>query len=130
MTERPITLQIPASSAYLALVRAATSAVCARAGYPLDRLEDMKLAVSEAAGLLLQDAAAGAKITVRLTPWAERDLIGVDADVSTRSSSGRTPRPTSFTWTVLASLVNNVHADMTGETVTLRLRSRQEAVRP
>lgn len=129
MTDQPITLQIPASSAYLTLARTATSAVCARAGYPVDRLDDMALAVSEATALLLQDAAPGSKISIRLTPWAERDLIGVDADISTRSSSGRTPRPTSFTWTVLASLVNNVSAEMIADTVTLRLRSRHEAVR-
>lgn len=128
MTERPITLQIPASSAYLPLARAAVSAVCARVGYSVDTLDDVALAVHEAAGLLLRDASPGAKIHILLTPWADRNLVGVDVDVSTRSASGRTPRPTTFSWTVLASLVNNVSADLTGDTVTLRLRSRQEAV--
>lgn len=130
MTDRPIVLEIPASSAYLTIVRAATSAVCARQGYPVDRLDDMALAVSEAAGLLLKDAAAGSRVRISLTPWSDRGLIGVDADLSVRSSSGRPPRPTSFTWTVLASLVNNVTADIVDDTVTLRLRSRHEAVQP
>lgn len=130
MTERPITVQIPASSAYLTLARSATSAVCARLGYPVDRLDDLALAVSEAAGLLLKDAAPGSRITIRLTPWSQRGMIGVDVDLSTRSRSGQAPRPTTFAWTVLASLVNNVSADIAEDTVTLRLRSRQEAISP
>ena len=128
MIDRPIVLELPASSAYLTLARAATSAVCARLGYPVDRLDDLALAVSEAAALLIKDAAPGARMRISLTPWRERGLIGVDVDLSVRSSSGRPPRPTSFTWTVLGSLVNNVTADVVGDRVTLRLRSRQEAV--
>lgn len=128
MSDRPILVEIPASSAYLSLARAATSSVCARLNYPVDRLEDLTLAVSEAIALLLQDAAAGARIRVELTPWSSHDLVGVDIDVSTRSSSGRPPRPNSFTWTVLASLVNNVSSEIEDSTVTLRLRSRQEPV--
>jgi len=128
VTQRPIVLELPASSAYLTLARAATSAVCARLGYTVDRIDDMSLAVSEAMALLLKDAAAGARIQISLTPWTAGGLIGVDADLSVRSSSGRPPRPTSFSWTVLASLVNNVAADIVADTVTLQLRSRHEAV--
>jgi serine/threonine-protein kinase RsbW len=130
LTDRPIVLEIPASSAYASLARSATTAVCARLGYPIDRLDDVVLAVSEAVSLLLKDAAPGARVRISLTPWRDRRLIGVDIDISVRSSLGRPPRPTSFSWTVLASLVNNVSADIDDGTVTLRLRSRQEAVAP
>lgn len=129
MTERPVVLQIPASSAYVALARAATMAVCARLGYPVDRLDDMAIAVSEATSLVLQDAMAGTRVTIALTPWRSRGLIGLDADLSFTSTSRRPPRPTSMTWTVLASLVNNVSSEIVDDTVTLHLRSRQEAVR-
>ncbi len=128
MSARPIVLQIPASSAYLVLVRAATTAVCARAGYPIDRLDDTAQAASEAAALLMRDAARGALLTVSLTPAKDGGLTGVDIDVSVRSSSGRTPRPTTFSWTIVAALVDHVSTRMNGENVELHLRSRQEVI--
>ena len=115
MNDRPIVLEIPASSAYLSLARSATTAVCA---------------VSEGVGLLLKDAAAGSRVRISLTPWRDRQLIGVDIDISAQSASDRAPRPTTFSWTVLASLVNNVSAEIADSIVTLRLRSRQEAIAP
>lgn len=129
MSERTITLRIPSSTEYLPLARAAVSAVCARLGYPVDRLDETVLAVSEAASLLMQDASPKHGVTLSLTPWQSSGLIGVDADLSISSKSGRPPRPTSFSWTVLSSLVNNVSAGIEDDIVTLRLRSRQEAVR-
>jgi serine/threonine-protein kinase RsbW len=128
LNDRPIVLEIPASSAYLSLARSATTAVCARLGYPIDRLDDVVLAVSEGVGLLLKDAAAGSRVRISLTPWRDRQLIGVDIDISAQSASDRAPRPTTFSWTVLASLVNNVSAEIADSIVTLRLRSRQEAI--
>jgi serine/threonine-protein kinase RsbW len=126
LTQRPIVLEIPASSAFLTLVRAATTAVCARIGFQMDALEDTSLAVSEAAALLLKDVAPGEPITIAWTPVAAEDLIGVDIELRSRGRSGRPPRPTSFTWTVLASLVDHVDADMADGSVRLRLQARQE----
>jgi serine/threonine-protein kinase RsbW len=126
LTQRPIVLEIPASSAYLTLVRAATTAVCARIGYQVDRLDDTSLAASEAVALLLKDVAPGEPITISWIPVADQGLVGVDIELLARGRSGRPPRPTSFTWTVLASLVNHVDADMEDGRVRLRLQSRQE----
>ena len=52
MSDRPIVLELPPSSAYLSLARSAASAVCARLGYPIDRLDDIALAVSEAGAMV------------------------------------------------------------------------------
>lgn len=57
-----INLEIPASSAYVALARAAVSALCARMDFTLDRIEDSKLAIDEACAMLIRDA--GASITI------------------------------------------------------------------
>jgi serine/threonine-protein kinase RsbW len=130
LSDRPLVLEIPASSAYLSLARSAASAVCARLGYPIDRLDDVALAVSEASALLLKDAAPAARVRISLAPWHERTMIGVDADISVATTADRPPRPTTFGWTVLASLVNNVSAELEDGIVTMRLRSRQEAVAP
>ena len=133
MAERPVVLEIPASSAYLVLVRTAASSVCARLDYPIDRLEDVALACGEAAGLLLKDIAPGARMTITFRPYRQAGrsgpaLIGVAVEMSARTQSGRPPRPTSFAWTVLGSLMNHVEADADGDVVTLRLESREEAV--
>lgn len=128
MVDRPVVVEIPASSAYLVLIRSATNAVCARLDYPLDRLEDVALAASEAAGLLLRDTEAGARVRVELTPWREGDEVGVRIAVSTDTVSGQAPRPTSFSWTVLAALVNKVSASVHGYRVTMHLDSREKSV--
>ena len=51
-----VTLRVPANSAFVVLIRAAVSAMCARLDFTIDRIEDVKLAVDEAAALLLSDA--------------------------------------------------------------------------
>jgi serine/threonine-protein kinase RsbW len=124
-SQRPVTVEIPASSAYLVLARVATSSVCARLDYPVDRLEDVALAVSEAAALLLQDARPGARLRITLTPRTSAAGAGLDIAVSARTRSGRPPRPTSLTWTILGSLVERLSAELgADDEVTLRLQSR------
>ena len=127
--QRPVIVEIPASSAYLVLARVATTSVCARLDFPVDRLEDVALAVSEATALLLQDARPGGRIMIRLTPSRDAGATGITVEVSTRTRSGRAPRPTSLTWTILGSLVDRLTADVVDDGfVTLRLESRQERV--
>ena len=73
-----VTLRVPANSAFVALIRAAVSAMCARLDFTIDRIEDVKLAVDEAAALLLSDAPVGTDLDVRFTPDAP-DGMRVDA---------------------------------------------------
>ena len=113
----PVVLQIPAASAYLTLARAATAAVCARLDFPVDLLEDTALAVDEAASLLLLDAVESSDLECRWTPSGDTLVV----EVSSRSSSGRTPKETTFAWTVLTALVDVVTADLADGRVTLSL---------
>ncbi len=114
-------LSIPASSAYLSLARAATSGVCARLDFPLERLDDLSLAVDEAISLLLLDAAPGTEIVCR---WQPQD-DGVSISVSSTSSSGRVPRTTTFAWAVLSALVDSVSADIGGDQVTITMAAQR-----
>ena len=120
----PVALNIPAASAYLALARAATAAVCARLDFPVDLLEDTALAVDEAASLLLQDALPDTQLVCSWTPAGE----ALEIQVSSVSRSGRTPRETTFAWTVLTALVDSVNADFTDGRVTLSLMVRNSGV--
>lgn len=126
MIESTVRLQLPASSGYLVLARTAAAAVCARLDYPLDRLEDVKLAVDEACSLLLVDAVPGEDIFIELSPSPDGHLA---ISAATRTARGRVPKETSFAWTVLTALVEKVRATAVDGIVTIHLTAhRGEAV--
>jgi serine/threonine-protein kinase RsbW len=124
-----VTLRVPASSAFVVLIRAAVSAMCARLDFTIDRIEDVKLAVDEAAALLLSDAPKGVDLDVRFTPDAPD---GMRVEMSAPTVHGRSLERDSFTWTVLTALVDEVVATVAADrTLTISLAvHRTEAVRP
>ncbi len=124
MTHNRVELRIPASSAYLSLARAATAGICARLDFPLDRLDDLTLAVDEAASLLLLDSRPGTEL---VCAW-EPEGTAVRILLTSASTSGRTPRTTSFSWTVLSALVDDASARIDDGHVTLELRADSAAV--
>ncbi|MGV1004661.1 MAG: anti-sigma regulatory factor [Candidatus Nanopelagicales bacterium] len=128
-TDPSVTLQIPAQGAYVALIRAAVSAMCARLQFTVDRIDDVKLAVDEAAALLLGDAPPGSTLFVTLTP---DDPQGLQVAMSAPTVHGRSLKRDSFTWTVLTALVDEVVATVGADkTLTVSLAvHRSEAVRP
>ncbi len=124
-----ITLRIPAAPSHAVLVRVAAAAICARLDFPVDRIEDVRLAVDESVALLLRDAAPTGQIEARFTPDPP-DGLRVVIEGLTRQ--GRSPDRTSFTWTVLVALVDDVTATVTADR-RLRIElvvHRAEAVRP
>ncbi len=124
-----VTLRMPANSAFVVLIRAAISAMCARLDFTIDRIEDVKLAVDEAAALLLSDAPEGTDLDVRFTPDAPD---GIRVEMTAPTVHGRSLERDSFTWTVLTALVDEVVATVSADrklTITLAVH-RSEAVRP
>lgn len=124
-----VTLTVPAHSAFVALIRSAAAAMCARLDFTIDRIEDVKLAVDEAAALLLGDAVDDGELRVDFTPDAPD---GMRIALTGPTRHGRSPQRDSFTWTVLTALVDEVVASVSADrelTVTLAVH-RSEAVRP
>ncbi len=124
-----VTLRVPASSAFVVLIRAAVSAMCARLDFTIDRIDDVKLAVDEAAALLLGDAPPDATLDVRFTPDAPD---GMRVEMTAPTVHGRSLERDSFTWTVLTALVDEVVATVSADrnlTISLAVH-RSEAVRP
>lgn len=117
-------LEIPAASGYLVLARTAVAALCARLDYPLDRLEDVKLAVDEACSLLLSDTDADGSLTVTLAPTDSGELI---VTISSITRHGKTPKQSSFAWTVLTALVAGVSATVDDGRVSIELRSVRDS---
>jgi serine/threonine-protein kinase RsbW len=128
-TDPTVSLRVPATGAFVVLIRAAVSAMCARLDFTIDRIEDVKLAVDEAAALLLSDAIAGSDLNIDFTPDAPD---GLRVAMTAPTEHGRSLQRDSFTWTVLTALVDEVVATVAPDrrlTVELAVH-RSEAVRP
>lgn len=124
-----VTLRIPASTGQVVLIRAAVSAMCARLDFTIDRIQDVKLAVDEAAALLLGDMAPDSQLDIRFTP---DEPAGLRVQMSGPTVHGRSLQRDSFTWTVLTALVDEVVATVAADrTLTVSMTvHRTEAVRP
>jgi serine/threonine-protein kinase RsbW len=116
----PVRLTIPASPAWVVLVRTAASACCARLDFPVDRLEDVRLAVDEVATLLVADAAPGAELVCELTPYDDGRL---EVRMSAATTSRRLPPADSFAWAVLTALVDDVTTQVDASRTTVVLRT-------
>lgn len=127
MSEASIRLTFPANASHLVLARAAVAAVCARLDFPLDRLDDVKLAIDEACAMLLSDAVPDSRLRVSLL-LRPKNEVSIAITATTRH--GRTPKKHSFSWTVLSALVDSVEAAVADSTdVTIRMTASRGPAR-
>jgi len=101
-----VQLRLPASTAYVSLARTAAAAIAARLDYPVDRIDDLRLAVDEACALVIADAPPDSVIECEFSVTGD----ALRAEISSPSRSGGTPSHNSFAWTVLSALVDDVDA--------------------
>jgi len=104
-----VDLSVPASPAYVAVVRTATAGLAARVDITLDRIEDLRIAVDEACALL-----------VRGTDHASRQpdpddvlhcrfvLHEESLTIEVRGPWAPLPEHDSFAWSVLSALVDGL----------------------
>jgi serine/threonine-protein kinase RsbW len=85
------------------VLRTATAGLAARLDFTLDDLEDVRMAVGEAAALVLDAADVDADLTARF--WLRPRELTIT--VSTASASAVPPEPDSFAWTVLTTLAQD-----------------------
>ena len=122
-----VTIQMPAEGAYLSVLRTATAGLAARLDFTLDEIEDLRIAVDEACGMLLSQAAPGADLECDFTLGEDRMSIAV----STLAAQPRPPARDTFAWTVLSALAGSVDAWVgPGDKVTVMLRKIRESSRP
>ncbi len=122
-----VTIRMPAEGAYLSVLRTATAGLAARLDFTLDEIEDLRIAVDEACGMLLAQAAPGADLECDFTLGEDRMSIAV----STLASEPRPPARDTFAWTVLSALAGSVDAWVgPGDRVTVMLRKIRESSRP
>jgi serine/threonine-protein kinase RsbW len=122
-----VTIRMPAEGAYLSVLRTATAGLAARLDFTLDEIEDLRIAVDEACGMLLAQAAPGADLVGDFTLGEDRMSIAV----STLAVQPRPPSRDTFAWTVLSALAGSADAWVgPGDRVTVVLRKIRESSRP
>ena len=116
----PIRLSIPASAAWVVLVRTVATACCARLDFDLERLEDVRLAVDEVATMLIDASVPHGEITCELTTHDDGRL---DIVLRAATTSGVLPATDTFAWAVLTALVDDITATVDASDVTVVLRT-------
>ena len=105
-----VSAEVPATPEFVQVLRNVAAGVAARVDMPIDQIEDIRLAVTEAASLLLGEADAA---SLRMTIGRDGDTLAV-----TLTSDGRVdPWPTdrvlaSWPWLVVKGLTDEIRADL------------------
>jgi serine/threonine-protein kinase RsbW len=119
-----VQVTLPASSAYLSVLRTTTAGLAARLDFTLDDIEDLRIAVDEACAILLPQVAPRAEL--RCDFVLEDD--GIVITVSAPTTRGSLPERETFSWTVLTALAGEVDAGVAeGLTVWISLHKRRDA---
>lgn len=117
-----VLLTVPADGAYLGVLRTAAAGLAARLHFTLDEIEDLRIAVDEACGMLLRVAPPAAELQCRFAVQGEE--LGVEVAVPT-SSNAALPTTSSFPWKVLASLADTASVTTDDHTATISLTARR-----
>jgi serine/threonine-protein kinase RsbW len=124
-----VLLAVPASPAYLGVLRTATAGLAARLQFTLDEIEDLRIAVDEACAMLLAIAADTpqlgdtVELSCRFTVTA--DALTVHTTVPLGSPDERLPGGESVAWQVLSALADEVSATVDGHQAGIRLTKRR-----
>jgi serine/threonine-protein kinase RsbW len=114
-----VELSVPARTSYVSLIRSATAAICAQADFTVDALDDLRLAVDEAAALVMSDAPPDSDISTRWQVTGPTVLI----DISCPTTTGAPVAKNTFAWTVLTALVEDVACEVSDGQLHIRLQA-------
>lgn len=120
-----VTVCLPATSAYLSVLRSVTAGLAAQLDFTLDEIEDLRIAVDEACGLLMSRPVAGGEIECQFA--LSEDTLR--ARISATTVDGAQPDPDSFAWHVLGALADEVGTNTeAGQQVSIVLHKRRTVV--
>jgi serine/threonine-protein kinase RsbW len=119
-----VRLSVPAHGAFLSLIRTTSAAVAARLDMTIDEIEDLRIAVDEAAAMLLPDVPDDRSVDVVFDLGEEALTISLSA----HTGDAVAPDQDGFGWTVLRALVGSVSAEHAGGRTTIVLSHRRRAL--
>lgn len=115
-----VEVRLPAKSAYVSLLRTTVATLAARLDFTLDEIDDLRIAVDEASGLLLNHTTPNAQLQCAFRLRGKELLVRVSCSPTTipAGSSPSIPKD-SFAWMVLSGLTDSVDtpADADGSAV-------------
>ena len=118
VTTETVTVRVPPKADHLALLRTAVGWVAGRDEFTIDQVDDLKMAVEEAAVQLLRHG-RDSHITLDLFPTAS----GVEARLRARVvSADPVIDEASFSWLILKALADDVEVDADDDVATIVLR--------
>ncbi|HIV57821.1 MAG TPA: hypothetical protein H9902_07675 [Candidatus Stackebrandtia faecavium] len=114
-------LDMPTNPTFLPVLRTATAGLATRLSFGIEAIEDLRVAVDEAAGLLL--AAAEDDSTVLQCRF---DVTDTDLLITIGAYGvGPLPQRRAFDWRVLDALAGSVSTDITDGVTTVQLSQRR-----
>lgn len=102
-----IIVKVPPDAGHLALLRTVIGGVAARDRFTLDQIDDLRMAVEEAAVQLLKRADGG-HIKMTIAPTAEGLEVRLSAAVD---GAGALIDETSFSWAILTALSDDLRVE-------------------
>jgi serine/threonine-protein kinase RsbW len=126
---RTVEMLVDAVAGQIPLLRSVAADVAIRNDFDLDAIEDVRMAVDEAAALLVGCAVDGARLHCELRPEKQRVLVRLAVDAKRSAELSRS----SMGWQILSALTTEVRADVEraehGDRMTIELaRERSEKV--
>jgi serine/threonine-protein kinase RsbW len=99
-----VQVHMPAEGAYLSVLRTAAAGLAARLDFTLDEIEDLRIAIDEACGLLLSQAIPGTGLECVFELGSDQVTI----TVSVIAAHPRMPARDTWAWTVLSAVAGTV----------------------
>jgi serine/threonine-protein kinase RsbW len=118
-----VTVTVPAHPEYVHVLRAVAASVASRARVTVDAVDDLRLAVTEAASRLLAIRAGLSTLTLEAEVLEDRIELAVRADAPVADW----PPPgfeQTLAWTVMTALVDAIRPELSGDGPALRLVKR------
>lgn len=109
---------MPAAAENVSLARSLSAAIAARADLPIDQLEDLRLAVSEAVTGAVTDALPGTEIECAFA----QEAGWIEVRVTYAPVAGRAPDPEGFGWAIMRALATELSVELGGDQVTIAMR--------
>ncbi len=97
---------MPADGAYVSVLRTTTAGLAARLDFPIDDIEDLRIAVGEASAMVLPEAdeVSDLRCEFYMAPGNLTVRVGVEA------AAPKPPDYDSFAWQVLSTLASDAEA--------------------
>ena len=112
-----VELRLPADGAYVSVLRTLTAGLAARLDFTLDEIDDLRIAVSEAVAMVLEQADGDAELVCAFDLSTARLQLVISAAAAAPDEADYE----SFGWQVLATLTSEAGIDSVPGTYAVRL---------